>query len=49
MTNSNKSERPIYIGARGQRYVKPDELLKDEVVKARIKRAEKLASKLGLR
>ncbi len=39
----------IYIGAKGHRYVKAEELLKDQEVKIRLHSAARLASKLGLK
>lgn len=42
-------ERRIYVGDKGHRYVKPDELLRDPKVRHRLDRADRLASKLGLK
>lgn len=39
----------IYVGAKGQRYVKAEELLKDPNVKRRLERADRLADKIGLK
>ena len=49
--NDERSDqgRQIYVGDKGHRYVKADELLKDPNVKRRLKRADQLASKLGLK
>ena len=41
--------RRIYVGDKGHRYVKADELLRDPNVKRRLERADHLASKLGLK
>ena len=43
------SERRIYVGANGHRYVKPEELLRDPNVKRRLERADELACRLGLK
>ena len=45
----NNPERRIYVGYNGQRYVKVEELLKDPIVQRRLKSAERLATKLGLK
>ena len=48
--SSEKSAEPlIYVGAKGHRYVKAKELLRDPNVKRRLERADKLASGLGLK
>ena len=43
------SERRIYVGSKGHRYVKPDELLRDPKVKRRLESADRLADRLGLK
>ena len=43
------SEHRIYVGARGHRYVKAEELLRDPNVKRRLDRADHLATRLGLK
>lgn len=48
-SNQKGSERRIYVGAKGHRYVKPEELLRDPNVKRRLERADQLASRLGLK
>ena len=45
----NRSERRIYVGARGHRYVKAEELWRDPNVKHRLERADHLACRLGLK
>lgn len=45
----NGPERKIYIGAKGYRYIKVDELLKDPVFRSRLDSADRLAERLGLR
>ena len=42
-------ERRIYVGEKGQLYVKPEELLRDPNVQRRLERADHLASRLGLK
>ena len=43
------AERRIYVGAKGHRYVNAEELLRDPNVKRRLERADRLASRLGLK
>ncbi len=42
-------QRRIYVGDKGQRFVKAEELLRDPNVRRRLERADHLASKLGLK
>lgn len=48
-SDENGPERRIYVGAKGHRYVKPEELLKDPKVKRRLESADRLACRLGLK
>ena len=42
-------ERRIYVGPKGHRYVKPEELYRDPEVIERLKSAKRLAIRLGLK
>ena len=49
-SNDEKApERRIYVGAKGHRYVKAEELLGDPLVQRRLEQADHLASRLGLK
>ena len=48
-SSEKSAERRIYVGAKGHRYVKAEELLRDPNVKRRLERVDKLASGLGLK
>ena len=48
-SSENGPGRRIYVGTKGHRYVKPEELLKDPNVKRRLESADRLASRLGLK
>ena len=53
MTDQSKDtkgpDHRIYVGDKGQRYVKAEELLRDPNVQRRLKSADRLASRLGLK
>ena len=42
-------ERRIYVGAKGHRYVKAEELFKDPNVRDRLRSADRLAERLNLK
>lgn len=49
---SKDNEEPkhrIYVGEKGQRYVKAEELLRDPNVQRRLESADRLATRLGLK
>ncbi len=46
---NNESERRIYVGEKGHRYVKAEELLRDPNVRRRLESADRLANRLGLK
>lgn len=53
MTDRSKGdkgpEHRIYVGEKGRRYVKAEELLRDPNVQRRLESADRLAARLGLK
>ena len=46
---SKPFRRKIYIDGKGNRYIEPEELLRDPDVRERLESARRLAERLGLR
>ena len=48
-SSDRRSGHRIYVGDKGHRYVKAEELLRDSNVQRRLEKADLLASRLGLK